>query len=111
MSIKMKVKEFCKKHKKALILGGLIGGGVIGYSAFRRRGEGYDYTYLDTPTLDKGNLNYVARWKRGTHAGDLAMGMTSVPVTELGKVGEKLQEIDGIENDSCVALLVATGIE
>lgn len=103
---KGKVKEFVKKHKAKLLVaaGGAAIIGTVAYGLSKHNRT--TYTDLDHPTLEQGNLLRVSRAENGKYAGLHLAAMEHVPITHLGKVGEKLCEVDGIEQDALCTILL-----
>lgn len=97
-----------KKHKEKLLIaaGGAVILGTAAYGIFTHYSRAC--TELKCPTLEQGTLDFVRRKKYGDHAGCEVAGMLHVPVAHLGKVGEKLCEVDGIKSDTLCTVLLGT---
>ena len=105
-----KVKEFVKKHRDAVpyVIGAGIGLtllSVAGVKAKSNANNVYKVKELDHPELDEGWFNWynvvTEGDKKGVHGGEVL----DVPLSDLGKVGDKLKECEGLNENSKISFL------
>lgn len=108
-----KVKEFVKKHKDVIPY--VIGAGAgllilaLGVKAKSKAkpnavNSHAEFKYMDHPSIDDGTfIGYGECHDEGDANGYHLGAMDNVPVSDLGKIGDKLKQCDGIDENSRIS--------
>jgi hypothetical protein len=106
-----KIKDYVKKHKDAVpyVIGATAGLFVLVTAATinaKSRAKNDDFKMLDCPSLDEGSFNYYTEYQgKGKSHGYHCGGITDVPVSDLGDIGDKLKQCDGIDENSKISFV------
>lgn len=109
---KKNVKEFVKTHKKEIAIAAATVGGVLAFAIIRKAPKfSKDAvkidttqvmdTYLPKPELEFGTLTELWKDEWGINA-----IVNDITIADLGKFGEQLTKIDGVENDTVVTAMM-----
>lgn len=98
-----KIKDYVKKHKDAVpyVIGAGAGLLLVALGMRAASKANSSCKNLDHPQLDEGDFNWYRRDRKGYHMG----GMTEVPVSDLGKVGDAMKQCDGIDENSKISFM------
>lgn len=99
--------KFVKEHKKeALVLTAVTTAGVVAWVITKDKSS--NYSELTLPELTSGK--FVNLWKsdKGRYAGGVAGTVQAIDVADLGKFGEALTTIDGIDEHEPIRIIFGT---
>ena len=112
---KKKVKEFVKKHKKAIALSAIAGvsGGVI--FAITKKKPKIDkvvekvvdkWTDVDSSVIEMGKIEQC-----DTNGKWIDVVVNDINVSDLGKFGEELTKLEGVESETGVSAIISLSDE
>ena len=107
----MKIKEFGKKVKEnagtiAAVVG-VIGLGAVAYAIGNKKTPTCDY--LDKPELSEGEFTNLDRLTSGKYEGQVEGRVINVPLGRFNELGDKMLEIDGLDENTEISMLFGTG--
>ena len=106
MEKKNKVVEFVKTHKAPVAL---AAGAVAGIAIWAiTRDKPSNYVDIDRPMLSTGEWTVLQRGIKGKFAGCVTGCAKAVDITDLGKFGDALATIEGIDGHEPIRIIFGT---
>jgi hypothetical protein len=106
METKNKVIEFVKTHKVKLALAAAAVTGTVIWAITRDKPS--NYIDISKPTLSTGEWTLLQRGIKGKFTGCVTGCVNAVDVADLGKVGDALATIEGIDGHEPIRVIFGT---
>ena len=103
---KNKVVEFVKTHKAKVALGVGAVTGIIIWAITRDKPS--NYVDVERPVLSTGEWAILSQGIKGKYEGCISGCVRSVDITDLGKFGDAIATIDGIDPHEPIRVLFGT---